>query len=77
MLVTILRVGIRFLHREEVRSDVLSLLQVVAVLDDAVILSFSSFLANGIYQLVKVHAMHITSPAAWSGILRILELMAR
>lgn len=76
-IVSLLRVGVRLLHREEVRDDVLRGLNLLVRLpsDAAEVLSVP--IASGIYNIVKAHGSSIHSTSGWHAILSILESSAR
>lgn len=76
-VVALLRVGVRLLHRDEVKNDVLRGLNLLVRLppDTADILSIP--IAAGVYNIVKVHASTIKSTSGWHAIISILESLAR
>lgn len=76
-VVCLLRVGVRFLHREELRDDVLRGLNLLVRLphDTAEVLSVP--IAAGVFSVVKTHGSSIRSTSGWHAILSILESSAR
>lgn len=76
-VVSLLHVGARLLHREEVRDDVLRGLNLLVRLptDAADILSVP--IASGVYNIVKAHGSSIHSTSGWHATLSILENAAR
>lgn len=76
-VVCLLRVGVRLLHREELRDDVLRGLNLLVrlPLDTAEVLSVP--IAAGVFNIVKTHGSSIRSTSGWHAILSILESSAR
>lgn len=76
-VVCLLRVGVRLLHREELRDDVLRGLNLLVRLppDTAEVLSVP--ILAGVYNIVKTHGSRIRSTSGWHAILSILESSAR
>lgn len=76
-VVALLRIGVRLLHREELRDDVLRGLNLLVRLpaDTAEVLCIP--IAAGVYNIVKAHGSGIQSTSGWHAILSILENSAR
>ena len=76
-VVCLLRVGVRLLHRDELRNDVLRGLNLLVRLppDTAEVLSVP--IAAGVFNIVKTHGSGIHSTSGWHAILSILESSAR
>lgn len=76
-VVALLRVGVRLLHREEVRNDVLRGLNLLVRLPSGTGEALAVPVAAGIYNIVHSHGSVIHSTSGWHAILSILENTAR
>lgn len=76
-VVALLRVGVRLLHRAEVRDDVLRGLNLLVRLPGDAAEVLAAPIAAGVYNIVKSHGSAIQSTSGWHAILSILESSAR
>mmetsp|Transcript_8323 Transcript_8323/g.16940 ORF Transcript_8323/g.16940 Transcript_8323/m.16940 type:complete len:1580 (-) Transcript_8323:60-4799(-) len=76
-VIALLKIGSRFLHREEVRGDVLRTLNLIVKLPTTVVGAVSSPVGAGVYQMVKAHSVFITGTSDWHAILNLIEGCAR
>lgn len=76
-VVALLRVGVRLLHREELRDDVLRGLSLLVRLPPVIAEALSVPIAAGLYNIVKGHGSIIQSTSGWHAILSILESLPR
>lgn len=76
-VVALLRVGVRLLHREELRDDVLRGLNLLVRLPSDTACALSIPVAAGVCNMVNAHGSAIQSTSGWHAILSILENTAR
>lgn len=76
-VVALLRIGVRLLHREELRNDVLRGLNLLVRLPTETNEALSIPVAAGVFNIVKGHGAIIESTPGWHAILSILENLAR
>lgn len=76
-VVALLRVGVRLLHREELRDDVLRGFNLLVRLPPEIADGLSLPVAAGVYNIVKGHGSIIQSTSGWHAILSILESLPK
>lgn len=76
-VVALLRVGVRMLHREALRDDILRGFNLLVRLPADKAEHLSVPIASGIFNIVKGHGATIQSTSGWHAILSILENLSR
>jgi len=76
-VVALLRVASRFLHRDEIRNDVLKSLNLIVKLPTDIVAVVCAPVMSGVYQMVKAHSVHIVETSCWHSILNLIECGAR
>lgn len=76
-VVALLRVGVRLMHRKEIRDDVLRGLNLLVRLPSNTAEALSVPIAAGVHNIVNAHGSTITSTSGWHAMLSIIENSAR
>lgn len=75
-VVALLRIGVRLLHRQELRDDVLRGLNLLVRLPSETAEILSPLIAVGVHNMIEAHGSIIRSTSGWHAILSILESTA-
>ena len=76
-ITALLRVGVRLMHREEIRDDLLRAFNLLVRLPVETADAISIPVASGVYNIVKAHCVTITSTSGWHAVLSIIEGLTR
>lgn len=76
-IVALLRIGVRLLHRDELRDDVLRGFNLLVRLPAVTMEALCVPVAGGVLNIVKGHGAMIQSTSGWHAILSIVESLAR
>jgi len=72
----ILKISLRFAHREEIQKEAAELMSMLANLDDSAVCTYANFMAPGLLQLVKVLAVQKSSPNTWRSIVGAIKTLS-
>ncbi|KAJ8907522.1 hypothetical protein NDN08_007633 [Rhodosorus marinus] len=72
-LAAVFRICLRFLHRDEIRTEALTLVETISKVDVSILRKVADWLSIALYQLVKVQAVHLSSRANREAVFLILE----
>jgi len=76
-IIGLLRIAMRFIHRDEIRGDLLRTLSLLVKLPLSVTASLGTPLASCIYHIAKTNTQNICTTSGWHTLMSILESCAR